>query len=108
MSDQESLPHYKSSSGPLKYNHRKTSQFKKLYDNLPAVVQKCAKDKFELLKDNPNHASLRFKKLKGYDDYWSVRVNNAYRAIAYKDEIGFVWDIIAKRDEVYKLLQHIS
>jgi len=34
---------------------------------------------------NPSHPSLRFKKLAGYDQIWSVRINDQYRAIGERD-----------------------
>jgi plasmid maintenance system killer protein len=31
--------------------------------------------------ENPEHPSLRFKKLAGHEQVWSVRINEQYRAI---------------------------
>jgi len=57
-----------------------------------------------LLKENPSHPSLNFKKLEGYD-YWSVRITRGYRSVAYEDEEGFVWFSIGKHDDVYESLR---
>jgi plasmid maintenance system killer protein len=41
----------------------------------------AARRAYALFAQNPDHPSLRFKKLGGYDRVWSVRVNEQYRAI---------------------------
>lgn len=43
---------------------------------------------FQLLKENPRHPSLQFKKVGGF---WSARVGLAYRALAVEDDAGFIW-----------------
>jgi hypothetical protein len=43
--------------------HRTTSRFWDLFARLPEGVQKVARKNFELLKDNPSHPSLHFKKV---------------------------------------------
>jgi len=57
--------------------HRTTERFWKSFENLPAPVQKIAKKNFELLKANPSHPSLHFKKI---GQLWSVRAGLNYRA----------------------------
>ena len=42
--------------------YRTSSEFRRLYDALPANIQVQARKQFELVKLDPNHASLRFKK----------------------------------------------
>lgn len=60
--------------------HRRSIKFKELFKALPSSIQKIAKDQFKLLKVDPSHPSLSFKKLQGTPNY-SVRVNDNYRAI---------------------------
>ena len=43
---------------------------------------------FELLKQNPNHPSLHFKRI---GRFWSVRVGLKYRALAVEGNAGLVW-----------------
>ncbi len=62
--------------------HRTSSRFWKCFDNLPSHIQKVADDKFKLLKNNPRHPSLFFKKI-GF--FWSIRIGLSYRALAIKD-----------------------
>jgi plasmid maintenance system killer protein len=35
--------------------------------------------------EDPSHPSLRFKKLAAYQNIWSVRINEQYRAIGERD-----------------------
>jgi hypothetical protein len=66
--------------------HFKDPRFKPLYDALPRRVQTLANKNFALLKRNPKHPSLHFKRIKS--DIWSVRVGRDYRALAVEDEDG--------------------
>lgn len=50
-----------------------------------------AKEKFELLKSDPYHPSLHFKKIGGSNSLWSVRVGLNYRALARDKPEGVVW-----------------
>ena len=57
--------------------HFKDPKFMPLYDALPPRVRALANKNFALLKRNPKHPSLHFKRVK--DDIWSVRVGRDYR-----------------------------
>ena len=46
-----------------------------------------AKNNFELLKADPLHPSLRFKKV---GNLWSIRVGINHRALVIKDEEDFI------------------
>jgi len=43
--------------------HRTTGRSWKSFAGLPEAVQEVARKNFELLKKNPSHPSLRFKKV---------------------------------------------
>jgi hypothetical protein len=43
---------------------------------------------FTLLKDNPQHPSLHFKKI---CRYWSVRVGLHNRALAVEEDSALIW-----------------
>jgi len=51
------------------------------------------------LRANPDHPSLRFKKLGGYDRVWSVRVNEQYRAIGERRGDTIVWAWVGTHNE---------
>ena len=68
--------------------HHATSKFWKFYSELPKEIQKLADDNFELLKGDPRHPSLHFKKV---GKFWSARVGIHYRAIAVMQGTDTVW-----------------
>jgi hypothetical protein len=77
-------------------NHYASPEFWELFNELPEDVQHLARENFELLKGNPRHPSLHFKKAGGY---WSVRVGSHYRALATEVEDGMLWGWIGSHSE---------
>ena len=61
-----------------------------------------AKKKFQLLKTNPMHPSLHFKKV---GNFWSVRVGINYRALAIEDGDDFIWVWIGSHDEYEEMIK---
>jgi hypothetical protein len=76
--------------------HRTTRRFWKCFDDLPEDVQRTARKNFKLLKDNPSHLSLQFKKV---GRFWSVRVGISHRALAVEDGTDWIWGWIGTHDE---------
>lgn len=68
--------------------HYASSRFWSAHDALPAEVQALAKRCFALLKEDPRHPSLHFKRI---GDVWSVRVGLHYRALGVNVEGGIQW-----------------
>ena len=68
--------------------HFASPAFWQAYANLPESVRALADKNYQLLKSDPQHPSLRFKKL---GRYWSVRVGLRYRALAVEDRDGLIW-----------------
>ena len=64
-------------------------------------MQRLAKGNFELLKSNPRHPSLHFKKV---GRYWSVRVGLSYRALGLEVEDGILWGWIGSHTEYNKVI----
>ena len=71
------------------------------YDALPEDVRALADKNHELLKNNPRHPSLHFKKV---GRVWSARVGSNHRAIATEIEGGFLWVWIGLHSEYDKLI----
>jgi hypothetical protein len=82
--------------------HRTTAQFRQRYQALPQVVRDQADKSFALLKANPRHPSLQFKKVGAY---WSARIDLSHRAIAVADGGDFIWVWIGSHDEYERLLK---
>lgn len=59
--------------------HFASPAFWQAYENLPQRVRELADKNYALLKENPQHPSLHFKKI---GRYWSVRIDLRYRALA--------------------------
>lgn len=81
--------------------HFASPRFWECYDRLPASVRQLADQCFELLKEDPRHPSLHFKKI---DKYRSVRVGLHYRAIAVEVPEGLLWFWIGSHADYEKLL----
>jgi hypothetical protein len=62
-----------------------------LYHALPPGVRSQARNAFSLFRENPDHPSLRFKKLNGPWRFWSVRFGAGYRAVCQRDGDIVVW-----------------
>lgn len=61
--------------------HHAAPEFWSSYRSLPADVRTLADRAFALLKADPYHPSLYFKKI---EDFWSVRVGIYYRALVLR------------------------
>ena len=68
--------------------HFASDSFWSAYDKLPARVRELADKNFALLKENPQHPSLHFKKV---GRLWSVRVGIGHRALATEVEGNMRW-----------------
>jgi len=68
--------------------HLASPAFWAAYRRLPDSVRALADKNFALLKTDPRHPSLHFKKV---DQFWSARVGLRYRALAVEVEGGMLW-----------------
>ena len=82
-------------------NHKTASSFWECYEKFPLETRNLADKSFQLLKDNPSHPSLQFKKV---GKVWSARVGAHYRAVAIPIDDGFLWIWIGSHAEYDKLL----
>lgn len=82
--------------------HRTTDRFCRCYHGLPGEIRKVADKKFKLLKENPSHPSLQFKKI---GELWPARVDQAYRALAVEDGGDFTWVWVGTHDEYERILK---
>ena len=55
---------------------------------LSPELRRLAIKNYRLLRRDPRHGSLRFKRV---NRYWSVRVGSNHRALAVPAEGGFLW-----------------
>jgi hypothetical protein len=80
--------------------HRANADFWDDYGALPSEIRARADKQFGLLKANPQHPSLQFKKLGELNgqEIWSARVTLKYRALAVKLPDEYVWFWIGEHD----------
>lgn len=78
---------------------RTRPSFWRAYSRLSELHRKSARRAYALFAENPEHPSLRFKKLGGYENVWSVRINEQYRAIGERRGDTIVWAWIGTHNE---------
>ena len=83
-------------------NHRASPRFWTCYHRLPKETQQLADRNYELLRNDPNHPSLHFKRV---GNFWSVRVGLHYRALAVEDGDDLLWIWIGTHAEYDGLIQ---
>ena len=83
-------------------NHFASPKFWFHYRQLDEDLRELADKSFQLLKDDPTHRSLRFKKV---GHFWTVRIGLRYRAVAKERAEGLAWFWIGSHDEYDSLLK---
>jgi hypothetical protein len=81
--------------------HSASPRFWDAYQSLPSSIQELADANFALLKRDPRHPSLQFKKV---GPYWSARVGLRYRALAVEVDDGYVWFWIGSHADYDRLI----
>ena len=82
--------------------HLASAKFWGLYAALPEEVRATADKNYALLKDNPQHPSLHFKKV---GPLWSARVGDQYRVLGKDVEGGVFWFWIGTHADYDKLIR---
>ncbi len=85
-------------------NHLTLPRFWRQYHMLPEAVRDLADKNYELLKADPYHPSLHFKKVGRTKQLWSVRVGTHHRALGMAKPEGVLWFWIGPHAEYDKLL----
>jgi len=81
--------------------HRATDRFWKLYESFPQEIRDIADKNYQLLKENPSHPSLQFKKV---GKFWSARVGLSHRALAVEDGEDFIWVWFGTHDDYDRMI----
>jgi hypothetical protein len=85
-------------------NHLTLPRFWRLYHGLPEHIRELADKNYGLLRTDPHHPSLHFKKVSTTKPLWSVRVGEHYRALGLEKPEGIVWFWIGTHAEYDQLL----
>jgi len=81
--------------------HFASPEFWSCYQELPEPVRQLADRCYDLLKADPSHPSLHFKRI---GKYRVVRVGLHYRALAIEVPEGLLWFWIGSHAEYDKIL----
>ena len=71
-----------------------------MYEALPRDVREVADKNFELLKENPRHPSLHFKRI---GELWSVGAGLHHRALGVEVADGITWIWIGTHGQYEKI-----
>jgi hypothetical protein len=84
-----------------------TRQFRELLAAAPLAVREKANNAYQLWTANPEHPSLRFKKVHTSLPIYSVRIDLDWRAVGVLREGFVVWFWVGPHSEYEKLLTRI-
>ncbi len=85
-------------------NSRTTTEFRKLFADLPEQVQQQTRGAYRQFKENPSHPSLRFKKVHPDLPIYSARITKNYRAVGQLDGDTVIWFWVGSHTDYEKLL----
>jgi len=88
-------------------NSRITTEFRKLFADLPEQVREQTRAGYRQFKENPSHPSLRFKKVHRKLPIYSARINQNYRAVGQLDGDTAIWFWVGSHAEYDELLGHL-
>jgi hypothetical protein len=83
-----------------------TRQFRTLFSELPAHVQRQAREAYRHFERDPGHPGLHFKQVNVDPPMYSARVGISYRAVAVRDEGTVIWFWIGTHAEYDRLIEH--
>lgn len=86
---------------------RATLRFWKLNAALPTEVQQQARKAYLLWRTNPNHPSLRFKRVDEEESIYSARVSGHYRVLGVLEGETMIWFWIGDHAEYDRLLKDL-
>ena len=84
---------------------RATPRFWQLFHALPADVQRLALKNFGLWKSNPNHSSLRYRRLGGRENLVTARIGDHYRVLGLAEVGAVEWIWIGTHAEYNQLVR---
>ena len=86
---------------------RTTKKFRALYESLPKPIQGKARVAYGLWSNNPDHPSLRFKKIHIKLPIYSVRIDIDWRVVGILDGDEVVWFWVGSHAAYEQLLRQL-
>jgi hypothetical protein len=81
-----------------------TRRFWNLFYALPSDIQSLTVKNYKLWRENPSHPSLHFRRLKGSEDRFTVRIGDHYRALGRLSSGTVTWVWIGTHADYDKLV----
>jgi len=85
-------------------NSRTTTEFRRLFADLPEQVKEQTRAVYRQFKEDPSHPSLRFKKVHPDLPIYSARISKNYRAVGQLDGDTVIWFWVGSHAEYDKFL----
>jgi hypothetical protein len=85
----------------MTFHSRASEEFWDLYKRIPRNAQRAADKQFDLFRKDPTHPSLHLKPVGGL---WSARINDAYRALAVREDDVLYWFWVGPHDQYERLI----
>ena len=82
-----------------------TRRFWDVFHALPAEIQTLAIKNYHLWRVNPNHPALHFRRLKGSEDRFTVRIGDHYRALGRLSSGTITWVWIGTHSDYDQLVR---
>jgi hypothetical protein len=85
-------------------NSATTRRFWTLFEGLPSDIRQLAARNYQLWRRDPNHPSLRFRRLRGTENLFTIRVGDHYRALGTLADNTVTWIWIGTHAEYDRLV----
>lgn len=86
---------------------RTTRKFRDMLAALPVDIRERADEAYSLFRQNPNHPSLRYKKVHTTLPVYSARITRGYRAFGVLEKEAIVWFWIGSHTAYEHLLNSL-
>jgi hypothetical protein len=84
-----------------------TKRFRDALAKLPKEIRRQAQESYQRFAQEPQHPSLRFKKVHATEPIFSARINIDYRAVGVVEGETIVWFWVGTHAAYEKLLSQI-
>ena len=82
-----------------------TRRFWQLFHALPEAVRSLAVKNYQIWKCDPSHPSLRFRRLGGSEDLFTIRIGDHFRALGVVEADTITWIWIGSHSEYNRIVR---
>ena len=84
-----------------------TERFRTLYGAAPEATKEKIRTAYRLWSDNPDHPSLRFKRVHVRQPIYSARIDLDWRVLGLREGDTMVWFWVGPHSEYERLLKRL-